>query len=117
MFKQKVQKYYSYAVKQKIVKEVESGKYTKAEAAKLYGVSTTSISNWMKRISSSEQKDVVVKDTLSIKVDRIKELEEDKRALEVALGQAYLRVMNLESIIEVIEKEYGIDAKKKVVMR
>ncbi len=37
--KQKITKQYSFAFKQKVISEIESGKLTRSEARKLYGIS------------------------------------------------------------------------------
>ena len=45
--------------------------------------------------------------------DRIKELEQEKRALESALAQAHMKIIVLESTVEVLEGKTGVRDKKK----
>ena len=45
--------------------------------------------------------------------DIIKQLKAEKQQLESALAQSQLKVICLESLVEVAEEQYGIDIKKK----
>jgi transposase-like protein len=107
MFTQKIRKRYSFGFKQKVVQEVGSGKYTKLQVSRLYGVSETAISNWLKKFGNVELKNDSIREMSVAKIERIKELEIEKKALETALGQAYLKIMNLEGMIEYIEREHN----------
>jgi len=46
-------------------------------------------------------------------INRIKKLEEEKKRLESALAQAQLKIIVLESTIEVLEEKSGKKLKKK----
>ena len=45
--------------------------------------------------------------------NRIKELEKEKRTLESALAQAHMKILLLESTVEVLEEKAGVRIKKK----
>ena len=45
--------------------------------------------------------------------NRIKQLEQEKRALESALAQAQMKILFLESTVEVLEEQTGQRTKKK----
>ena len=44
----------------------------------------------------------------------IKELKAEKQQLESALAQSQLKVIALESLVEVAEEQFGIEIKKKL---
>jgi hypothetical protein len=47
--------------------------------------------------------------------DRLKQLEKEKEALESALAQAHLKIITLESLLEVAEEHQQKDLKKILV--
>ncbi len=104
---------YSAAFKQKVVSELESGKFQSMYAAeKVYGVSGTSISNWIKKLGKNHLLDKVVRVEMKDERDRIKALEKEKQKLESALAQEHLKVMALETLVDLAKEEFAIDLKK-----
>ena len=109
-----VNKRYSGAFKQKVVTEIENGKFSVGEANRVYGISgTATVYNWLRRYGKGHliNKTVVVK--MKNESDRIKQLEKEKRELEAALAKTQVRVVVLESVIDAAEQELKIDIKKK----
>lgn len=109
-----VNKRYSAAFKHKVVTEIENGKFSIGEAHRVYEIGGgTTIYNWLRRYGKGHliNKTVLVK--MKNESDRIKQLEQEKRELEAALAKTQVRVVMLESVIEVAEKELKIDIKKK----
>ena len=109
-----VNKRYSAAFKQKVVSEIENGKFSVGEAHRIYEIGGgTTIYNWLRRYGKGHliNKTVLVK--MKNESDRIKQLEKEKRELEAALAKTQVRVVMLESVIEVAEKELKIAIKKK----
>ncbi len=109
-----VNKRYSAAFKHKVVTEIENGKFSIGEAHRVYEIGGgTTIYNWLRRYGKGHliNKTVLVK--MKNESDRIKQLEKEKRELEAALAKTQVRVVMLESVIEVAEKELKIDIKKK----
>lgn len=110
---QRIIRRYSLSFKQKVISEIESGKLTKSEARRLYGIgSETSIQKWIKQIGKLHLLNKVVRIELKDEVSRLKQLEKEKKELESALARAHLKLITYESIIEVAEEELGIDIKK-----
>jgi transposase-like protein len=110
---QKETKRYSISFKQKVIKEIESGKLTKAEARKLYGIGGSgTVEKWIKKLGKLYLLNKIVRIELKDEVSRIKQLEKEKKDLESALAQAHLKLIVYESIISVSEEELGIDLKK-----
>lgn len=109
---QKVSIRYSLAFKQKVVSEIESGKFSVGEARRMYHIGCGTIPGWLKKLGKHNLLDKVVRIEMKGEKDRLKELEKEKRELESALAQAHLKNIALESLIETIEEHYGIDVKK-----
>ena len=104
---------YSTAFKQKVVSEIESGKFSLEKARKIYDIGGGStIHTWIKKFGKNHLLSKVVKVEMKHETDKLKELENQKRQLESALAQAHLKIICLESTIECINEHYHIDAKK-----
>lgn len=110
---EKITKRYSIGVKQEALEGIAKGLYTKSETAKLYGVSPGAIAKWIKSLNRTELLNKIVRIQMPEEIDRIKKLLEEKRKLESALAQAQLKIITLESTIEVLEERSGKKIKKK----
>lgn len=114
MYKQRIFHRYSLAFKQKVVSEIESGKLSISEAMKIYDITGCgTISQWLKKFGKAHLMNKVIRIEMKDEKDKIKELEQQKRALESALAQAQLKIITLESTIKVLEDEAGIKLKKR----
>lgn len=103
---------YSLAFKQKVIKEIEEGFISIAEASQIYDISQRSLYNWIRQFGKNHLIGKVVLVQKRDEIDKIKKLEEEKRQLEAALAKANLDKFCLESLIEVAEETYGISIKK-----
>jgi len=112
-----IQYRYSLAFKQKVISEIESGKYSLRQASKIYNVSDVSLYKWLKRFGKNHLIGKVVRIEMKGEADRIKQLEAEKKELESALAKAHLKIITLESTIEVAEEKYKIDFKKKTGLK
>jgi transposase-like protein len=111
----RIVKRYSFAFKQKVVTEIESGKLTIAEARKVYDITGLgTIENWIKKFGKNHLLAKVVRIEMKDEKDKLKELECQKKQLESALAQAHLKIICLESMIDCAEEHYQIDIKKKL---
>ncbi len=110
---EKVVRRFSEAFKRAVVADVESGRYTIQEAATAHQIHFVSIYRWLKQMGSPESRTRIVRIEMPKEANRIKQLEEEKRALESALAQAHMKILLLESTVEVLEERAGRDAKKK----
>lgn len=99
--------------KKDIVKRVENNEYSVREVSDLYGVSITSVYNWVYKYSILYQKGYrqVVEPMSSTK--KVKELQARIKELEQAVGQKQRKVDFLEKLIEIAENDLGVDIKKK----
>lgn len=110
---QRTIKRYSMSFKQKVIREIESGKITKSEARRMYNIgSDTSIQQWIKKLGKLHLLNKIVRIELKDEVSRLKQLEKEKKELESALAQAHLKLIVYESIIEIAEEELGVEIKK-----
>ncbi|MFZ4549509.1 MAG: transposase [Bacteroidales bacterium] len=105
---------YSTAFKRKVVQEIEEGKLRVEEANRLYGIKGHStISKWLKAMGRNHKIGKVVRIETEKEYGILRELEKEKKQLESALAGAYLRIISLEKTIDVLNREYGGDVKKK----
>jgi len=95
---------YSWGLKITIVEQVENGQISINQAAKKYGVSRAAIQKWMKRFSNLDKK-LRYMGGRSPKQE-IKELRKKIANLETERDI-------LESAIDIVEEEYGVDVRKK----
>lgn len=107
---------YSEAFKRSVVAEVTSGRYTVLEASAVHQIHFSSLYGWMKQLGSPDTQTRIVRIEMPDERDRIKDLEKEKRALESALAQAHMKIILLESTVEVLEEKTGVEVKKKTAM-
>ena len=104
---------YSESFKQKLVTEIEAGKYSIKESSNLYDVSEVSIRIWLRKFGKNHLIGKVVKVEMRGEADKLKQLQKEKRELESALAQAQLKIITLESTIECANELFTTDIKKK----
>jgi len=105
---------YSLAFKQKVVKEIENGILTKSEARRLYNINgSATIYKWLKQLGKSHLINKVIHIETKDEMNKLKELERQNRELESALAKSQLKILALESTIEVLEESRGEKLKKK----
>lgn len=109
----KVLHHYSEAFKRSVVADVEAGRYTVLEAASAHQVHFTSVYAWVKKMGKPDIQTRIMRFEMPNERQRIKELEKEKRALESALAQAHMKILLLESTVEVLEEKTGVKVKKK----
>lgn len=111
-------KQYSEVFKFKVLRELETGKYTKNEVQRIYGISPGSIYAWIKKYGRFEllNKRIIVQ-TMEEK-DKIKELENQIKLLKDLLVEKDLDSITNKIYLEDAAKQLGFkdadDFKKKV---
>ena len=104
---------YSTAFKLKVIAEIESGKHTIAEVRRIYDIGGTStVQNWIQKYGKNDLLNKVVRIQMKDEKDKIKELQNKIKVLERALSQSQVDKLCWQSLVEVIDEKYGIDAKK-----
>jgi transposase-like protein len=110
---QKLIRRYSLAFKAQVVQDIESGRLTAAEAAKVYDIAGHStIQKWLAQFASQQSKNRVVRIESPDEARKILALKQEKRQLETALAQSQLKIRVLETIIEKADEHYQDDLKK-----
>jgi transposase-like protein len=107
---------YSESFKIKIVKEVESGVITKEQGRRKYGIrGKSAVLNWCRKYGRYEHPGM--KEQIRDESEELKRLRAEKAALEAELKASKLKVASLEALIEVADKMYSTDLKKKLGLK
>jgi transposase-like protein len=93
----------SYAKKKQITDAVENGQISLSQAARLHGVSRSSIQRWLKKIGNYEKKLLQMGGKSA--QQKIRELEKRIKELEA-------REVIYETAFDIVEKDYGVSKKK-----
>lgn len=106
-------RYFSEDFKRKKVREIERNIASIAEISREYQVSNTAIYKWLYKYSNMRKRGV--KQVIEARSDtrRIQQLKEQLKELERVIGQKQLLIDFQQKAIELAEKEYNIDIKKK----
>lgn len=106
-------RYFSEDFKRKKVNEIERNITSIAELCREYQVSHTAVYKWIYKYSNMMKKSV--KQVIEAKSDtrKIEQLKEQLKELERVIGQKQLLIDFQQKAIELAEKEYNIDIKKK----
>jgi transposase len=101
-------------LKRRVVQQIEQGILTRKEATKKYKVDSTTIGSWLK-LYSCEVKIILPKMQERAQQDiyEISLIEHEKAGLKTAVTELKLKVAALETMIEIAEKEYKINIRKK----
>jgi transposase-like protein len=105
-------KRYSEGFKKQIIAEYEAGNSI-PELNRKYGISGgNTIRFWIKKYARESFRHELVRIQTTEEANRVKELEQQVQELERALGKVVLEKLKLESILEELEEEYGVEVKK-----
>ena len=105
---------YSTAFKRQVVADIGSGKYTVFSASRVLGIGYSTVQRWWKRETSPTQWPNMMRIQMPDEASKLKQLEKEKQALESALAQAQLKIIVLESTIEVLQENAKEAPKKKI---
>ena len=103
----RVLKSYSENFKLKVLSEIESGRISKADARRIYGMSTGSLYKWIKRYSKFELLNHQVRIETMEERDRIKALEDENRKLKQVLADKDVKLLVNDAMLEVLRKQMG----------
>lgn len=116
--KKKTFPHYSEEFKWKVVQEVLSGRFTKEEARKVYGIkSNCAILYWMRKYSGiKDYRKGGVPLGQPETMQKMKEINQEQKRikeLEEALNRERIRADLWQKMVEIAEAEYKIDIRKK----
>lgn len=103
---------FSESFKRTRVKELEEKRTTVRDISQAYEVSDTSIYKWMEKYSSQAKAERTIVESKS-DTTKIIALERRIAELERLVGQKQIELEFKEKMIELAEKKYGIEIKKK----
>ncbi len=108
---QRIIKRYSNAFKLQVVRQIEQGQLSIAQARRRYDIGGSStIPQWLKDLGKNHHTCKIMRIETPDDVDQLKTLQHQRQELESAL--AHLKILALESTIAVAEKRFGVDLKK-----
>jgi len=105
-------KVFSETIKKQVVADIEKGKCTVLEASRELSVSDQSIYNWIYRYSRYLKKNKTLIVEEKSEVYRSKQLLEQIKELEAALGRKQMEIDLLNKVINLAGEEYKTDLKK-----
>lgn len=101
---------YSYAFKQKVVSDIETGQLKISEARIKYGIrGAETIQNWIRKLGKNHLLCRVVRIENPMEVNQIKLLKQRILELERALAQTQLECLESESYLAQACQELGLD--------
>ncbi len=103
---------FSEELKQSIVKDFESGRYSVLQLEKLYSISNNLIYRWIYKYSTFNDKSIRIIEMKESSTNKLKEIENKIKELERSVGQKQLYIDYLEKMMEIASDELGIDIKK-----
>ena len=104
---------FSEDFKRQKVKEIELKQTTIAQVGRAYQVRQMNVSNWVKKYGSSYKKGVRLIVEMESDTKKLIELQVKVAELERIIGQKQLTIDFQAKMIDLAEKEYHIDIKKK----
>ena len=104
---------YSEAFKHQVIKEVEDGHCSFADAHKKYGIrGVNTIQYWMKRMGKLQGLPKVVRVEKPDEKSKLKELERQIRQLKNSLAETQVRYLMAESQFEIVCEQQGLDPRE-----
>ncbi len=115
---QRIIKRYSNAFKLQVVRQIEQGQLSIAQAERRYDIGGSStIPRWLKDLGKNHHTCKIMRIETPDEVDQLKTLQHQRQELESALAQAHLKILALESTLAVAEKHFSVDLKKNFAIR
>jgi len=108
---------YSEAFKKRVVREYEGGVSAGSVREKYGSSGGSTMATWVKKYGREGSRYELMVIQKPEERERIKQLEKRVQELERALAQVMLDKLMLESLVEVIEEEEGIEVKKNIEAR
>jgi len=108
MFKNEyVTRRYSEAFKLKILAELSSGKYSKRELSRIYGLQSSTINVWIKKYDRKDLMNTRIMVENKDEISRLKELQKENEQLKKLLIRKDLDKLVLDSYLEVAAENLG----------
>ena len=105
---------FSVELKKKIIKDIDEGKTNITGAGWEYQVSNVAIYRWLKKYSAHLHPSTTIVMQMDSEQYRSRELEKKIAELESVIGRKQMEIDYLNKLIELSEKDLGIDLKKNI---
>ncbi len=98
---------YSEAFKLKVLAELSTGNYSKRQLARIYGMNSSTINEWIKKYDRKELMNTRVMVETKDEIGRIKDLQKEIKQLKKLILKKDLDELVYESYLEVAAKKLG----------
>lgn len=109
---------FSESFKLKLLAELSTGKYSKRELSRLYGVASSTINDWIKKYDRKDLMNTRVMVETKDEISRLKELQKEIKQLKELLLKKDLEALVSDSYLEVAAEKLGfkdvMELKKKL---
>ena len=96
---------HSESLKRAVVEEIESGRMSRTDASREYGIAKSLVKNWLTEYGRFKPKRSIVEVVMKSEKEKIAELEK-------ALAEAHLKIRVYDEILTEADKRYKLDLKK-----
>lgn len=100
---------YSEAFKLKILAELSTGKYSKRELARIYGLQSSTVNEWIKKYDRKDLMNTRIMVENKDEITRLKELQKEIEQLKKVIIKKDLEHLVYDSYLEVAAKMQGYD--------
>jgi transposase-like protein len=104
---ERVTRRYSEGFKLKILSELSSGKYSKRELSRIYGLQSSTINEWIKKYDRKDLMNTRIMIENQDEISRVKALQKEIEQLKKLLLKKDLEQLVNDSYFEVIAEKYG----------
>jgi transposase-like protein len=108
MFKnEKVTRRYSEGFKLKILSELSTGKYSKRELSRIYGLQSSTINEWIKKYDRKDLMNTRIMVENEDEITRVKALQKEIEQLKKLVLRKDLELLANDAYLEVIAEKHG----------
>lgn len=104
---EQVTRRYSEAFKLKILAELSTGKYSKRELGRIYGINPSTVNEWIKKYDRKDLMNTRIMVENKDEISRLKELQKEVEQLKKLLIKKDLDKLVLDSYLEVAAENLG----------
>jgi len=104
---ERVTRRYSEGFKLKILSELSTGKYSKRELSRIYGLQSSTINEWIKKYDRKDLMNTRIMVENQDEITRIKALQKEIEQLKKALVKKDLEQLVNDSYLEVVAEKLG----------
>lgn len=115
--KQRKVRYFNETFKRLKVSEIDRNILSIAELCREYQVSRAAVYKWIYKYSAMRKREIKQVIEPESETRKVLLLTQEVRELQRIIGEKQLKMDFLEKIIELTEKEYGFDIKKKFTVK